>query len=109
MKAALRANGWTEKSQARVLTDGADGLTRLVSGAAEKAVHRVLDWFHISMRLQPIEQMSARIANAVSGADAVLNELLCEKLPRIRYQMWNGKWHAALNRMGKICRAPNAC
>jgi hypothetical protein len=43
MKAALRANGWTEKSQVRVLTDGADGLTKLVSGAAEKAVHRVLD------------------------------------------------------------------
>jgi hypothetical protein len=33
----------------RVLTDGADGLTKLVSGAAEKAVHRVLDWFHINV------------------------------------------------------------
>ena len=89
----------------RVLTDGADGLTKLVSGAAENAVHRVLDWFHISMRLRPIEQMSAGIANAVSSSDAVLTELLCEKLPRIRYQMWNGKWRAALNRMGRIYRA----
>jgi hypothetical protein len=26
-------------------------------------------------------------------------------LPRLRYQMWNGKWRAALDRMGKIYRA----
>jgi hypothetical protein len=80
-------------------------LTKLVSGAAEKTAYRVLDWFHISMRLRPIEQMSAGIANAAGGSDTVLNELLCEKLPRIRYQMWNGKWRAALNRMGRIYRA----
>src|ERR1035437_3488811 len=105
MKAALQSNGWTTKSQVRVLADGADGLTNLVSGAAEKKTRRVLDWFHISMRLRPIEQMSPGIAIAAGGSDSVLTELLKEKLPRLRYQMWNGKWRAALERMGKICRA----
>ena len=28
--------------------------------------------------------------------------LLAEKLPRIRYQLWNGKSQAALERIGKI-------
>jgi hypothetical protein len=107
MKAALEANGWTKKSQVRVLADGAEGLTNLASGAAEKLVHRVLDWFHISLRLRPIEQMSAGIANATSHSDVVLDELLCEKLPRMRYQMWNGKWQAAFNRMAKIYRGTN--
>jgi hypothetical protein len=65
----------------------------------------VLDWFHISMRLRPIEQMSSWIAIAAGGSDYVLTELLDEKLPRLRYQMWNGKWHAALDRMGEIYRA----
>jgi hypothetical protein len=105
MKAALQANGWAQESQVRVLADGADGLTNLVSTAAEKKTRGVLDWFHISMRLRPIEQMSSRIAIAAGGSDSVLNELLSEKLLRIRHQMWNGQWHAALDRMGKTYRA----
>jgi hypothetical protein len=62
MKAALQSNGWTAKSQVRVLADGADGLANLVSRAAEKKTRRLLDWFHISMRLRPIKQMSSGIA-----------------------------------------------
>ncbi len=100
MRAPLEANGWTQESQVRA--DGADGLTNLVSAAAEEKTRGVLDWFHISMRLRPIEQMSSRIAIAAGGSDSVLNELLREKLPRIRHRMWNGQWHAALDRMGEI-------
>jgi hypothetical protein len=58
MKAALEDNGWTPTSRIWVLADGADGLSNLVNTAAEETTHRVLDWFHISMRLRPIEQMS---------------------------------------------------
>jgi hypothetical protein len=36
MKAALEDNGWTPKSQVRVLADGADGLSNLVGAAAGK-------------------------------------------------------------------------
>jgi hypothetical protein len=50
MKAALEDNGWTPTSRVRVLADGADGLTNLVKTSAERTTHRVLDWFHISMR-----------------------------------------------------------
>jgi hypothetical protein len=89
----------------RGLADGADGWTNVVSAVAEKTTRRVLDWFHISMRLRPIEQMSSRIAIAPGSSDAVWNELLNEKLPRIRDQMSNGQWHAAWDRTGKIYRA----
>jgi hypothetical protein len=102
MKAALETNGWTPKSQIRVLADGADGLANLVSAAADQTINKVLDWFHISMRLRPIEQMSSRIATAAADVSSTLNELLSKKLPRIRYQMWNGKWSAVLERMGEI-------
>lgn len=105
MRAALEAKGWTQESQVKVLADVADGLTNLVSATAEEKTRGVLDWFHISMRLRPIEQMSSRIAIAAGGSDSVLNELLREKLPRIRHQMWNGQWHAALDRVGEMYRA----
>jgi hypothetical protein len=56
------------------------------------------------MRLRPIEQMASRIAIAAAGVNSTLNELLSKKLPRIRYQMWNGKWRAARERMREIWR-----
>ena len=104
MKAALEANGWTPKSKVRVMADGADGLSNLVDAATGKPTARVLDWFHISMRLQPIEQMSSKMAMA-GDLDAELNQLLTEKVPRIRYQVWHGKREAALERIEVVYRA----
>jgi hypothetical protein len=104
MKAALDDHGLTQTSRVRVLADGADSLSNLVNAATEKTTHRVLDWFHISMRLRPIEQMSPGIASIVGDADPILTELLREKLHRVRFQMWNGHWQAALDRLGAIYR-----
>jgi hypothetical protein len=87
-----------------VLADGADGLSNVVNTAAEDTTQRVLDWFHISMRLRPIEQMSPGVATIVGDADPVLTELLSEKIDRVRFQMWNGHWQAALDRLGAIYR-----
>jgi hypothetical protein len=85
MKAALEDNGWTPISQIRVLADGADGLSNLVNTAAEETTHRALDWFHISMRLRPIEQMSPGVVTIVGDPDPVLTELLSEKIDRVRF------------------------
>ena len=73
-----------------------------VGAAAGKPTERVLDWFHISMRLQPIEQMSSKIAMEAGVSDAELKQLLTEKVPRIRYQLWNGKRKAALERIETV-------
>jgi hypothetical protein len=49
--------------------------------------------------------MSSKIAIAVGDSDAELKQLLTEKVPRIRYQLWNGKREAALERIEAIYRA----
>jgi hypothetical protein len=56
------------------------------------------------MRLRPIEQMSCGIATALGNADSALNDQLGEKIHRVRHQMWNGHWHAGLDRLGEIYR-----
>jgi hypothetical protein len=61
MKAALADQGWTEKSRVTVLADGADGLKSVVQDAVPQVPRNILDWFHISMRLRPIEQMGAML------------------------------------------------
>jgi hypothetical protein len=105
-RTALETNGWTPESHVTVLADGADGLNNLVCAATEKATRKILDWFHISMRLRHIEQMSRGMVVVADRSQAVLlKELLVTKLPNVRYQMWNGQWRAALDRMGALYRA----
>ena len=53
MKAALQTNGWTQESQVRVLADGADGLSNVVSAATGKTTRRVLDWFPYGQNIPP--------------------------------------------------------
>jgi hypothetical protein len=113
MKAALSNNGWTASSQVAVIADGADGLKNLVIAAPPNAPRGILDWFHISMRLRPIEQMAPGLAELLGGAGQGIAETLRLKLPRVRHQMWNGKWPAAIDRMREIyigtARAADSC
>ena len=105
MRAAMRNDGWTERSRVAVLADGADGLADLVGAVSPNTCRSILDWFHISMRLRPIEQMVPKIAAVLKQLDVGIGEFVVKKTPRVRYQMWNGQWHAAVRRMHEIYQA----
>jgi hypothetical protein len=102
VKAAMQSHGLTEDSRVAVLADGADGLASLVKTASPKSSRSILDWFHISMRLRSIEQMAPKVVNVLKQQDPDAAALTLEKVPRIRYQMWNGRWLAAVKRMHTI-------
>ena len=99
IRSTLEMHGWTPSSRVVVLADGADGLTSLVQHATENSARAILDWFHISMRLRAIEQMTAKTAAVVEALDPALAGMIREKLPRVRHQMWNGRWANAIHRM----------
>jgi hypothetical protein len=102
MKAALQANGWTTQTQVVVLADGADGLKNLVQAAVTSEPRSILDWFHISMRLRPIEQMANKVAVALDDDEPAMAALVRQRLPNVRHQMWNGQWRPAIARMKTI-------
>jgi hypothetical protein len=102
LKAALQGNGWTPESKVVVLADGADGLKNLVQAAIKSEPLSILDWFHISMRLRPIEQMAAKVAATLNDGEPAMAAFVRQKLPNVRHQMWNGQWHAAITRMKTI-------
>jgi len=102
MRAALQANGWTAQTQVVVLADGADGLKNLVKAAVNSEPRSILDWFHISMRLRPIEQMAAKVAVALDEGNPDMAALVRQRLPNVRHQMWNGQWRPAIARMKTI-------
>jgi hypothetical protein len=102
VKATMQSHGMTEQSRVAVLADGADGLASLVKKASPEGFRSVLDWFHISMRLRSIEQMVANVAVVLKAQDPDAAELTLKKGPRLRYQMWNGRWLKAVKRMHAI-------
>jgi len=99
MRAALHANGWTKETNVIVLANGADGLKNLVEAAITSQPRSILDWFHISMRLRPIEQMAVKVAGALEKDAPDMATFVTPRLPNIRHQMWNAQWRPAIARM----------
>ena len=57
LRAALGAQGWRPGQRVTVISDGEAMLPNLVRAATGESVRHILDWFHLSMRMRPIEQM----------------------------------------------------
>jgi hypothetical protein len=55
IRTALADQGWQEDQPVTVISDGDPALRALVGTSAGGPVTRILDWFHISMRVRHIE------------------------------------------------------
>ena len=55
---ALRRLGCVDQGKVAVISDGAECLKRLAS-MLPQPMTRILDWFHISMKVQPLGQLAA--------------------------------------------------
>lgn len=89
MQAALQEHGWMPECNMVVLADGADGLKNLVQAPIKSEPLSILDWFHISMRLQPIEQLATKVVAALIG-EPDMAAFVRLKRPNFLHQMWNG-------------------
>ena len=85
-----------------MIADGADGLESVVREAAERPPAQRLDWFHLSMRLRPIEQMIDRVAALIP--DAERRRAFQHDAPRLRWQLWHGRWRDAVRRTHQLSR-----
>jgi hypothetical protein len=79
---SLDAVGRSADTVLTAFTDGCSGL-RHILGDAGVTETPILDWFHIGMRLQHLEQ----IANGLMAAKAVI----VEEVDRLHWRLWNGK------------------
>jgi hypothetical protein len=62
----------------------------LVRAATGEPVRYILDWFHLSMRMRPIEQVLARLsARQLQDAEPV--QAAQASIERIRHLLWHGR------------------
>ena len=85
----LFAVGWDGQRPITVISDGEPALPNLVRSAVQGSVRHILDWWHISMRVQHVE-------NAVKGLLQAENflgmpELFKHPSETLQWCLWHGK------------------
>lgn len=70
-------------------TDGCAGL-RLTLAAAGVTAPPILDWFHIAMRLQHLEQTASALSTDTLARQEAKAVIVVEA-DRLRWRLWNGK------------------
>jgi hypothetical protein len=90
IRAALVEQGWHSGRPLAVISDGEAALPNLVRAATGEPVRHILDWFHLSMRIRPIEQvltgLSARRLHNPEPVQAAQTSI-----ERIRHLLWHGR------------------
>ena len=91
----LRAQGLQANQDVTFLTDGGEEVRALTERIAPESEH-VLDWFHIAMRVTVLEQYARGIAHH----DEAEGDRLLKNLNRIKWPLWHGNVHRALEEAG---------
>ncbi|HYZ39708.1 MAG TPA: hypothetical protein VE687_03675, partial [Stellaceae bacterium] len=89
IRRSLDAVGRTEDTVLTAFTDGCSGLRRILADV-DVIGTPMLDWFHIAMRLQHLEQI-ARALSVDDPARAAAKAVIVEEVDRLHWRLWNGK------------------
>lgn len=92
---ALCRQDYSNQGEITVISDGAECLKRLAGMLPQPTTH-ILDWFHISMKIQPLAQIAV-------GAPQELPRFK-DSIERIKWRLWNGQAGRALSLIAKVRR-----
>jgi hypothetical protein len=100
LRGVLHGLGATSVTPIAILSDGAAGPRSLGEAASVDPTRHVLDWFHLSMRIQHVARAARSWPNA-STRDREAGARLTETIERIRWRLWHGQVEWSLNLMGE--------
>ena len=86
----------TAATPVTILSDGVDGPRSLGEAASPGPTHHVLDWFHLSMRVQHVAQAAKGWPDATES-DRQAGARFAETIERIRWRLWHGQVRRAFD------------
>jgi hypothetical protein len=101
LRAALQDQGWREGDAVTAISDGDPALPALVRSATGGPVEPILDWFHLSMRVQHVEQVMGGLCALEPPPLAPLDHARID-VERLRHLLWNGHHEKACEALGRI-------
>ncbi|MET4691169.1 hypothetical protein AB7M37_004808 [Sinorhizobium fredii] len=91
---ALRREGYCGYGDVTVLSDGAEILKRLPR-AMPKPTNHIIDWFHIAMRVQPMQQIADCMVRSQSDLSETLSTIDRE-ITAVKWRLWHGRVDRAI-------------
>ncbi len=101
LRAALLDQSWREGDTVTAISDGDPALPALVRSATGGPVEHILDWFHLSMRVQHVEQVMGGLCALEPPPLALLDQAQID-VERLRHLLWNGHHKKACEALGRI-------
>jgi hypothetical protein len=98
IRQALKDQGWQPGRSVTVLSDGEAALHGLIRAAVGEPVTCILDWWHISMRIQHIENSLRGVYRLRPRHHGGL-DLVAMRIERLRHLIWNGYHQEARNEL----------
>jgi len=101
LRAALLAQGWREGEAVTAISDGDPPLPASERSATDGPVQRILDWFHLSMRVHHVEQVMRGLCALEPPPLAPLDHVQID-VERLRHLLWKGYHDKACEALGRI-------
>jgi len=89
----LEQSGYHPHTSLTVLTDGDEGLRNIARAASDGPIVVILDWFHLALRLRPLEQLAQGLRTRVPTHRAA-KEKIIDALEHLHWRLWHGKLDA---------------
>lgn len=91
---ALEGVGYSGFGDVTVISDGAEILKRLPRAMPKPTTH-IIDWFHIAMKIQPMQQIADHIVRFRSGPFERL-PIIDRDIRSVKWRLWHGRVDRAI-------------
>ncbi len=97
---ALQQEGYCGFGDVTVISDGAEILKRLPR-AMPKPTGHIIDWFHIAMKIQPMQQIADHIVRSQSGSSEALRTI-DRDIRAVKWRLWHGRVDRAVGDLERL-------
>ncbi|UPJ68374.1 hypothetical protein IVB23_14325 [Bradyrhizobium sp. 191] len=97
---SLQEVGYRGIGDVTVISDGAEILKRL-PGAMPKPTTHIIDWFHIAMKIQPMQQIADHIVRSRSGPFEAL-PTIDRDIRAVKWRLWHGRVGRAIRDLEQL-------
>jgi hypothetical protein len=97
---ALQAEGYSGQGEITILSDGAEIMKRLPK-ALPKPITHIIDWFHIAMKIQPMQQIADHVVSCRQVRPGML-AMIDEEIKTLKWKLWHGQVDRAITALDRI-------
>lgn len=97
---ALRREGYCGFGDVTVISDGAEILKRLPRAMPRPTIH-IIDWFHMAMKIQPMQQIADHLIRSRSGRLETLPSI-DRDIRAVKWHLWHGRVDRAIRELERL-------